>query len=167
MRSDSISVFYCVISYLRLKYTEQTILLFYCITKEIISMNEKADKNHILNFRIILIYTILSLVLLLIGLFISAKNYLLFHSIVEFFSIIISFSILVISMNTFSFSKNNYFAFLGLAFGFVGCFDLLHTLAYKGMEVFPGWSEPADTIMDYSTRDTKPFHIILLLLPDS
>lgn len=65
------------------------------------------------------------------------KNYLLFHSGIELFCVIIAYSITIIALNTFPLSKNNYFLLLGVAFFFVGFFDFIHLLSYKGMGVFP------------------------------
>lgn len=65
-------------------------------------------------------------------------NYLLFHTLVEVFSVIVAFGIFVIAWNARRFMVNNFFLFLGVAFFCIGATDLLHTLAYKGMGVFPG-----------------------------
>lgn len=65
-------------------------------------------------------------------------NYLLFHSLVETFSIVIAFSVFAIAWNTRRLIGNGYLLFLGLTSLFVGGIDLLHTLAYRGMGVFPG-----------------------------
>jgi signal transduction histidine kinase len=70
--------------------------------------------------------------------FLSATNYLLFHSLVELFSILIAFSIFLVAWNARRFLENHYLMFLGLIYPFVGALDLIHTLAYKGMGVFPG-----------------------------
>lgn len=67
--------------------------------------------------------------------YISFKNYLLFHSIVELFSIIIAFSVFIMAINTYNFSNRKYFLFLGIAYAFVGSFDLLHTMSYKGINI--------------------------------
>jgi len=69
----------------------------------------------------------------------SFQNYLLFHSLAELFSIIIAFMMFAIAINTGRFAGANsaFLTFLGLSYGIVGGFDLLHTLAYKGMGVFP------------------------------
>jgi PAS domain S-box-containing protein len=73
----------------------------------------------------------------LAGLYLSSRyNYLLFHSIAEVFSILIAFAIFVFSWNTRKTISNNYLALLGVAYLFVGVLDLLHVLAYKGMNVF-------------------------------
>jgi len=70
--------------------------------------------------------------------FLSQYNYLLFHSIIEIFSIVISFSIFAIAWNRRHVMDNNFLLFIGIAFFFVGSVDILHTLVYKGMNVFPG-----------------------------
>jgi PAS domain S-box-containing protein len=64
-------------------------------------------------------------------------NFLLFHSIAELFSIVIAFAIFVIAWNSRRFLDNNYLLFLGIAYLFIGAIDMVHTLAYKGMGVFP------------------------------
>ena len=69
-------------------------------------------------------------------LFLELKNFLLFHLGVELFSIIIAFSIFIIVININEIADNDYLIFLGLAYGFIGGFDLLHTLTYKGMAIF-------------------------------
>jgi len=67
----------------------------------------------------------------------SLYSYLLFHVAVEIFSIIIACGIFVIMWNARRYFDNGYLLFLGIAFLFVGITDLVHTLAYKGMGVFP------------------------------
>lgn len=70
---------------------------------------------------------------------ISLYNYLLFHSIAEVFSILVAFGIFVVAWNARRFLDNSYFLAIGVAFLFVGYIDLVHTLAYPGMGVFPGY----------------------------
>ena len=72
----------------------------------------------------------------------SRQNYLLFHSIVEIFSIVIAFTIFAIAWNSRRLIDNNYFIFVGIAFLFVAGLDVFHTLAYKGMGVFPSFVGP-------------------------
>jgi signal transduction histidine kinase len=76
------------------------------------------------------------LVLLLLYLT-SLYSYLLFHSLVEFFSIIVACGIFMLAWNSRRFLDNNYLLLIGIAYLFVALLDLLHTLAYKGMGVFP------------------------------
>jgi PAS domain S-box-containing protein len=78
--------------------------------------------------------------LFLLGLYLaSLYNYLLFHSIVEVFSIVIACSIFVLAWNSRQVIDSPYLVIIGIAYLFVGGIDFLHTLAYKGMGVFPGY----------------------------
>ncbi len=75
---------------------------------------------------------------ILVGLYVTSRySYLLFHSFAEVFSIVVACAIFLITWNSRQFLKNNYLLFIGIAYLFVAGFDLLHTLAYKGMGVFP------------------------------
>jgi len=64
-------------------------------------------------------------------------GYLLFHSLIEIFSIVMAFGIFTMFWNARRFLDNGCFLFIGIAYLFVGGIDLLHTLAYRGMGVFP------------------------------
>ncbi|MGB2821732.1 MAG: MASE3 domain-containing protein [Phycisphaerae bacterium] len=66
----------------------------------------------------------------------SCYSYLLFHALVEMFSIIVACGIFAIVWNSRRFWRNGYFLFLGIGYLFVGGLDLVHTLAYRGMGVF-------------------------------
>ena len=90
---------------------------------------------------------ILSLAICLIGvIYIGFTNYLLFHCIIELFSILIAFMIFLIIIKTNKFENSQLpFTILCIAYGFIGCFDLLHTLAYTGMGVFPEYSHNLST----------------------
>jgi PAS domain S-box-containing protein len=73
-----------------------------------------------------------------VGLYLSSLySYLLFHTLAELFSIVVALSIFVVAWNSRGFINNNYLLFFGIACLYVGAIDLLHTLAYKGMGVFP------------------------------
>jgi PAS domain S-box-containing protein len=67
----------------------------------------------------------------------SLLSYLLFHVLAELFSIIIACAIFTLAWNARRFLTNYYFVFLGIAYLFVGVLDLVHTLGYHGMGVFP------------------------------
>ena len=74
----------------------------------------------------------------LFGLYaVSLYRYVLFHSLVEMFSIVVACGVFMVYWNSRRFLDNGYFLFVGIAYLCVGCIDLLHTLAYKGMGVFP------------------------------
>jgi diguanylate cyclase (GGDEF)-like protein/PAS domain S-box-containing protein len=77
--------------------------------------------------------------LLLIGLYLIHRvNFLLFHTIAELFSIIIAFSIFIFAWNARRYLDNGAILVIGIAFLFVGAIDLIHTLTYQGMNIFPG-----------------------------
>lgn len=76
--------------------------------------------------------------LLFAGLYaLSSWNYLLFHSLAELFSIVIGCSLFVVAWNTRRIVDNHYLPFVGIAYLFISFLDMIHTLAYKGMGVFP------------------------------
>ncbi|GLI38744.1 PAS domain S-box protein [Geobacter hydrogenophilus] len=76
---------------------------------------------------------------ILAGLWIASRgNYLLFHTVTEMFSVLVSGGIFVIAWNARRFPTSPYLLFIGIAHLCVGGVDLLHTMAYKGMGVFPG-----------------------------
>ncbi|TFF87772.1 MAG: histidine kinase, partial [Promethearchaeota archaeon] len=75
--------------------------------------------------------------LLFIGIAVTVfYNYLLFHVLAEIFSIIILSGIFLVAWNTKEYSESSFFLILGISSAFIGFFDLLHTLSYKGMGFF-------------------------------
>ncbi len=64
---------------------------------------------------------------------VSQYSPLLFHTLVEFFSVTIAIISLVVAWNTYSLSKNHYLMCLGLGYFWVGILDLAHTFTFKGM----------------------------------
>jgi len=69
----------------------------------------------------------------------SLYSYILFHSIVEIFSIVVASCIFLIAWNSRRFLDNNYVLFLGISFLFITVIDIMHALAYKGMGIFQGY----------------------------
>jgi PAS domain S-box-containing protein len=72
----------------------------------------------------------------------SQANYLLFHSLVELFSVAVAFSIFMLVWNARQFLDDDYPLFIGVGLGCISLVDLLHTLAYQGMGVFSGYLSP-------------------------
>lgn len=66
----------------------------------------------------------------------SRYSYLLFHGLAEVFSIVIGAAVFLFALNARRFVERDYFLFLGIAFLFVAGLDFVHTLAYKGMNIF-------------------------------
>jgi PAS domain S-box-containing protein len=75
----------------------------------------------------------------------SRSNYLLFHGVIELFGVVVCFAIFVVAWNTRRWVSNHFLLFLGIAYLFVAAVGIFHTLAYRGMGVFPGYTtdEPA------------------------
>ena len=67
---------------------------------------------------------------------ISHYNYLLFHVLVELFSIVIGVTLFIVAWNLRRTITNHYILFIGIAYLFVATLDTFHTLSYKGMGVF-------------------------------
>jgi PAS domain S-box-containing protein len=70
---------------------------------------------------------------------ISLGNYLLFHTVVELFSVYVAYVIFLIVWKSRTRLENRYLILIGIAFFFIGSVDFLHTLAFRGMGVFPGF----------------------------
>jgi PAS domain S-box-containing protein len=84
--------------------------------------------------------SIITWLLLFVGLYLtSLYSYILFHIVVENFSIVIASALFILSWNTRHLTKNNYVLFISVAFLFAGVVDFVHALAYKGMAIFHGF----------------------------
>ncbi|MBD3230414.1 MAG: hypothetical protein GF329_19700 [Candidatus Lokiarchaeota archaeon] len=96
------------------------------------------------NYRIYV--EIIALILVFSALYLTSlynyqtHEYLLFHTLAEIFSIIIACTVFVVAYNSRRFSNSDYFFFLGTSFLFIGLIDLIHTLAYKGMNIFTDYT---------------------------
>lgn len=92
-------------------------------------------------------------VVLLTGLYyLSVYNYLLFHTVSEFFSIVVSAVVFIIAWNTRHYLKNNYYLVIGLGLLFPGVIDLIHTMGYKGMNIFSGYDSNLPTQLWIAAR---------------
>ncbi|MFZ7134375.1 MAG: MASE3 domain-containing sensor histidine kinase [Eubacteriales bacterium] len=77
------------------------------------------------------------LISLMVLFYVGTVHYLLFHSLVEMLCITVAFMILSTVRNLSHFNQQKEaWIILAIAYGVVGCFDLIHTLSYKGMGVF-------------------------------
>ncbi|GAB4445881.1 MAG: hypothetical protein Kow0031_28470 [Anaerolineae bacterium] len=96
---------------------------------------------------------IISGILIFVGLYLaSLYNYLLFHTLAELFSIAVTTAIFMLVWNAWSYIDNGYLKFLGIAMLFVGILDLVHTLAYAGMNIFTGYDANLPTQLWIATR---------------
>ncbi|MDT8441937.1 MAG: MASE3 domain-containing protein [Desulfuromonadales bacterium] len=69
---------------------------------------------------------------------ISRTNYLLFHVLVEMSSIALATAVFLVGWNSRRLVESPTLLILAMGFFFAALVDLLHTLAYKGMAIFPG-----------------------------
>jgi len=64
-------------------------------------------------------------------------NFLLFHVAAELFAAVVGVLLFFVAAITLRWSRDGLFYVLGAGYFWIACADLLHTLAYKGMGVFP------------------------------
>ena len=96
--------------------------------------------------------------------YLSTRNYLLFHTIIESLSIIIAFSIFVVAWNTRWFLENQFLLFLGLIYPFVGILDFMHAISYKGMGVIEGYGANLPTQLWIQARYLESISILIAAL---
>jgi len=58
---------------------------------------------------------------------------------------VVAFSIFAVTWNTKQYIKNSYLFFVGISFLFIGIFDMLHTISYKGMNIIKGYDADLPT----------------------
>lgn len=85
-----------------------------------------------------LLWTLAVLAVVIALYIVERYSYLLFHSLVELLTISIAFTIGILVWNSRGILKNDYLKVLGIGYTACACIDLVHTLAYRGMNVFPG-----------------------------
>ncbi|MFX1375642.1 MAG: MASE3 domain-containing protein [Promethearchaeota archaeon] len=78
-------------------------------------------------------------IVLLFTFFSRFYKYILFHSIAEIFSIVIAGGVFFVGWNSRKYMENSFFLVLGVSSLFIGVIDLIHTLAYTGMNIFEGY----------------------------
>ena len=93
--------------------------------------------------------------------YLSQRNFLLFHSLAELFSIAVAWSVFLLVWNSRKILRNDALLFLGIAFLFTGFVDLLHTLAYRGMGVFAeGWGANLPTQLWIGGRSMQALSVL-------
>jgi len=68
---------------------------------------------------------------------ISLENNLLFHTLAELFNILIAYIVFLVIWKSKNSLLNKYLLLIGISYFFVGSFDLLHTLAFRELGLFP------------------------------
>ncbi|MBE3580983.1 MAG: GGDEF domain-containing protein [Thermoanaerobacteraceae bacterium] len=67
---------------------------------------------------------------------IARANYLLYHALVEIFSVVVAFLIFAISWLVRDREHDSFPSAIGVGYAFVGLLDITHTIAYRGMGIF-------------------------------
>lgn len=91
-------------------------------------------------------------------------NYLLFHSLAEIFSIIIAGGIFLVGWNSRKYIDESFFLILGISALFVGIFDIIHTLAYEGLNIFPEHGGNLSTQLWIAGRYIQAFSFLFATL---
>jgi PAS domain S-box-containing protein len=91
----------------------------------------------------------------------SLYSYPLFHTLVELSSVAVAVAIFLLVWNVRRTLDNTYLLFLGVAYLFIGGLGLLHTLAYKGMEVFSGGDENLPTQLWVAARYMESLSLLI------
>lgn len=107
---------------------------------------------------------LMSTVLAIASFILMNLNFMFFHIIIELFAILVAFSIFIIALNTYNIAQNSYFMFLGISYGFIGLYDLLHTLAYNGMGIFPGDTANLATQLWVTARYVESISLLLAMV---
>ena len=105
---------------------------------------------------------VLTAFLFSIGLYIAGLyHYLLFHTLVELFSIAIAFVILMLVWNTEWETRNRFLKILGLGYAAAAGMDLFHTLAFKGMQIFSGYDANLPTQLWIAARSIQALTMLV------
>lgn len=99
------------------------------------------------------------------GLYLSSLfSYLLFHSLIEILTIAIGFTLFILVWNTRRFLSNGFLSVLGIGYAVIALMDLLHTLSYSGMNVFPAFDANLPTQLWIAARYLQSFTILAALV---
>ncbi len=116
------------------------------------------------NFRRYREYIFICSLIIIIYLTSFYDNYLLFHSVIELVGIMMTLTIFLVFWNTRKAIDNQFFTLLGLSFFFMGIIDLLHTLSYKGMNIFIGYDANLPTQLWIAGRAFQAMTLFLSVL---
>ena len=67
---------------------------------------------------------------------VQSYNYNLFHVFAEGYSIVVALCVVFIVHNSSKYFHNNFLQFLSIGYLFISIIDFLHTLAFRGMNIF-------------------------------
>jgi PAS domain S-box-containing protein len=108
-----------------------------------------------------IIRVFIALVILAFLFLLGRHNFLLFHGLVELSAVAVAWGVFILIRNARRISVPVSFLMLGTGYMLVGVFDLLHTLAYEGMGVFPGSSADLATQLWIAARFLETAALVL------
>lgn len=106
------------------------------------------------------IYPVLLLACLAGSWWLSNYSYTLFHTIVEIFCVVIAAVIFILVWNSRSTLTSGSLLVVGAGQLFMALFDIIHTLAYKGVQMFPGFDSDLPTQFWIASR----YYLVFSLL---
>lgn len=110
------------------------------------------------------VFRMIAVAAIILGLYASSLySYILFHSLVEFTTIAVGFTLFVLTWNARRFLTGGCLKIIGIGYGLIALIDLLHSLAYKGMGVFPGYGANLPTQLWIAARSLQA--LLLCLAP--
>ncbi|GAM10783.1 putative protein [Geobacter sp. OR-1] len=105
------------------------------------------------NSRIDIIACIGAITAIVLGLYLtSIYSYLLFHTLIEIITIAIGFTLFILTWNARPVLANDCLKILGIGYAFIAMIDMLHTLSYKGMNIFPAFGANLPTQLWIAAR---------------
>lgn len=107
-------------------------------------------------------YVLFFITLIIISLS-SLYSYLLFHTFAELYSIIIGATVFIVAFQLRDKIEQGYLSLLGISYLFIALIDLLHTLAYKGMNIFKGFDANLPTQLWISARYLESLSFLVAL----
>jgi len=113
----------------------------------------------LLNWHVWFVPIVLSIVLIVVSFF----NYLLFHTLAEFFAIIVGVLMFVVAVYTHSLSRESFLMYLGIGYFWVAILDIIHTILYKGMFIVT--SDVADHFIQFWVASRYIEALLLLSAP--
>lgn len=107
---------------------------------------------------------IIVVIIIMISSFLSFYSFKLFRISVGIYSIVISFIMFIIILNTQQIISNNYYIFLGIAFGFIGFCEFIHCLTYLGLNKFMVFTPQVNSSIWFLSRFTLALSLLLSFL---
>jgi len=93
----------------------------------------------------------------------SFLDFVIFHTLAELFAITVAMVMFAVAWHTSALARNHFLTFLACGYFWVGALDLLHTLAYHGLELLPHSGVNAGAQFWIVTRYMEA--VLLLLAP--